>query len=133
MSIELSIAHCPRCGRVFQKNLRNLCADCTNIEDRDFRSVEVTMLRSRFLNTEEAAQAANVPTEKIRGWIRSGKLRLADYPNLTDQCDLCKGPIRAGHICFSCSRRIKDDLANALEQERKMKERLRTATFMSRK
>jgi hypothetical protein len=46
---------------------------------------------------------------------------------MADQCDLCAGPIRRGHICPACSAKINDDLARTLERERKMKERLMVA------
>ncbi|WP_276355897.1 hypothetical protein [Cohnella caldifontis] len=127
MPNELIVEHCPSCGKIYQKNMRNLCSDCSAMEDRDYRQLERALMRNRFLNTEEAAAAAEVPAEKIRGWIRSGKLRLGDYPNLADQCDLCKAPTRTGRLCLSCSNRIKNELAHALDQERKFKERMRTA------
>lgn len=135
MSIDLSkITHCPECGKIFQKSLRNLCGDCSSEEDRLFLMTERTMLRNRHFNNVEVAEAASVPQDKIRSWIRSGKLRIADYPNLADRCDLCKASIRSGHLCLSCSARIKDDLARTLEQERLMKERLRAANiYMSKK
>ncbi len=97
-----------------------------------FRQLERVMLRNRKLTTEEAAAAADVPARKIRSWIRSGKLTLGDYPNLADECDLCKSPIRKGHLCFSCFSRIKTDMAKALEQERQLKERLRVSAYLSR-
>jgi ribosomal protein L32 len=121
------VDHCPKCGKIYQRNLRNLCADCSANEDRDLRQLERVLLRNRRLSTEEAAEAANVPAEQIRSWIRSGKLKLGDYPNLTDQCDLCKSPIRSGHLCLHCSRRIKEDIARTLELERKFKERMAAA------
>jgi ribosomal protein L32 len=134
MSLELKVAHCPSCGKVFQKNLRNLCGECSQVEDRSFRSAELILLRHRFFDNEQVSEAAGVPVEKLRGWIRSGKLRLNDYPNLSDQCDSCKASIRTGHICLDCARRIKSDLAHALEQERLMRERLRAAnSYMARK
>ena len=85
------------------------------------------MVRNRMFNNEEAARATAIPAEKIRGWIRSGKFRIADYPNLADQCDLCKAPTRKGHLCLNCSSRINADIANTLERERQAKERARGA------
>lgn len=135
MSIDLlNIAHCPSCGKVYQKNLRNLCASCQAEEDKLFQSADRALMRNRQFDNEGLSAAAGVPQEKIRIWIRAGKIRLQQYPNLTDQCDLCHAPIRAGHLCNACSMRIKTDLANTLEQERLMKERLRAANaYISKK
>ena len=127
MSIELRIAHCPECGNVFQKNARNLCVSCAAVVDDQLFSIERYLLRNRLASTEEAAKATNLPPERIRSWIRYGKLKVFDYPNLTDQCDLCQAPIRRGHLCSACSTRINDDIERTLERERMMKERLRAA------
>jgi len=89
------------------------------------------MVRNRKLNNEEAAAATAIPEEKIRAWIRSGKFRIAEYPNLMDQCDLCKGPTRKGHLCSDCTSRIRNDIAETLERERKAGER--AATYISRR
>jgi predicted amidophosphoribosyltransferase len=35
MSI-LMVANCPGCGKVFQKNLRNLCQDCVSNLQNEF-------------------------------------------------------------------------------------------------
>lgn len=125
--MELNIAHCPNCGRVFQKNIRNLCVACSTEEDRIFQSTEQALKRNRSLSVEQLSESVGVPEDKIRGWIRSGKLRLTDYPNLADQCDLCKAPIRTGHLCNPCAKRLKSDIAHSMEQERLMQERLRAA------
>ncbi|QJD83560.1 hypothetical protein [Cohnella herbarum] len=124
MSKELMVAHCPDCGNVFQKNVRNLCSSCAALLDEQIVTMERYLSRNRFATTEQLSLATNLPVQKIRGWIRKGKLRVFDYPNLADQCDLCSAPIRRGHICPTCSSRINDDIAKTLERERKMKERL---------
>lgn len=133
MSTTLKIAHCPLCGEVYQKNLRNMCQECSSAEDRMFSQLEFVLRRNRKLTTEEAAVAAGIPVAKIRSWIRTGKLTLGDYPNLADKCDLCKAPIRSGHLCSSCSRRIRTDIAKVFEQERLIKERHRTSVYLSKR
>ncbi|QMV40356.1 hypothetical protein [Cohnella cholangitidis] len=127
MSNELMVAHCPECGNVFQKNPRNLCASCATIVDQQMQSIERYLLRNRMATTEDLAQATTLSPQRIRAWIRKGKLSIFDYPNMTDQCDLCASPIRRGHLCTPCSTKIKDDIARTLEREQKMKERLRAA------
>lgn len=127
MSIELSVGHCPGCGNVFQKNARNLCLKCSSVFDQQLISVERYLLRNRFATTEQTAEATSLPVSQLRSWIRQGKIRIYEYPNLTDQCDFCSESIRSGNLCYNCSNKIKDDLALVLERERAMKERLRAA------
>ncbi|WP_372663141.1 hypothetical protein [Cohnella sp.] len=128
MPIELRVAHCPGCGNVFQKNARNLCSACSSVADEQMLSIERFLLRNRLATTEQTAEAVSLPPQQIRSWIRQGRIRVYEYPNLTDQCDLCSSSIRSGHLCYSCSNKIKDDITIALERERAMKERLRNAS-----
>ena len=111
MSNELRVADCPNCGKIFQMNLRNLCASCSTEIDNSMRLIEKALMVNRKLNIDEKPTAAtNVPQDKIRLWIRSGKIKLYDYPNLTDACDRCGGPIRRGSLCLSCSTKIQKEI-----------------------
>lgn len=132
MNNELRVAHCPKCGKIFQINMRNMCNDCSSEEDTLLRKLEVHLLRNRHLTNEELSEASSVPQDRIRVLIRSGKLRLFDHPKLSDECDRCKGPIRKGTMCMACRTKIEDDIAHALEQERLLKERMRHNTYISR-
>jgi len=121
MSIDLAITQCEGCGKIIQKNVRNLCPACNAIEDEQLRLFERTMVRNRLFDNAQAAQATAIPEEKIRVWIRSGKFRIVEFPNLADQCDLCKAPTRQGHLCVDCTSRINADIATTLERERASK------------
>jgi uncharacterized Zn finger protein (UPF0148 family) len=132
MPIELRVAHCSACGSIFQMNMRGLCSNCSAKEDTYIKSIEKTLIRNRQLNMDELAQAADIPRKKILSFIRKGKIMLFDYPNLADECDVCAGPIRKGTMCNKCATRIQDEVANELEQERLMKERIRASSYFSK-
>ncbi|MBO9596264.1 MAG: hypothetical protein J7559_00345 [Cohnella sp.] len=132
MNNELRVAHCPKCGKIFQVNMRNLCNDCSTEEDSLLRTIELQLLRNRHMTNEELSEASSVPMDRIRVFIRSGKLKLYDYPKLADECDRCRKPIRSGTMCLACKTKIQDDIAYALEQERLLKERIRQNTYIAR-
>lgn len=132
MSSELRVAHCPKCGKVYQINMRNLCASCSAAEDAQLRAIEEQLSRSRLLTTEQVAEASGIPEDQIRGLIRAGKLRLFDYPNLADACDRCGAPIRKGTMCLPCVTKIQDEIEHAIEQDRLFKERMQRQTYISR-
>ena len=127
MSVELKVAHCPHCGKVYQKNMRGMCGSCSAQEDAQMKAIESELKRNRFLSNGQLAELAGVPETLIRNWIRIGKLKLFDYPNLADACELCAEPIRKGKLCVKCATRIQADIYNEFERERKLKERLRAA------
>ncbi|MEK0312360.1 hypothetical protein [Cohnella sp. 56] len=125
MTSELRVDHCPGCGRIYQINLRQLCANCAAAEDALMALMEKELRSNRKLTTEELAERVSERPEKIRAWIRKGKLKVYDYPNLADACDLCQAPIRKGKLCQNCSTRIRGEVQHAYEQDRLMQERKR--------
>lgn len=125
MTSELRVDHCPGCGRIYQINLRQLCANCAAAEDALMTLMEKELRSNRKLTTEELAERVSERPEKIRAWIRRGKLKVYDYPNLADACDLCQAPIRKGKLCQNCSARIRGEVQQAYEQDRLMQERKR--------
>lgn len=122
MTIELSVAHCPGCGNVFQRNLRNLCSDCSAAEDMELNLLEQTLRRNRQLSNEQLAEVTSITVSRIHSLIRRGKLKLYDYPNLADACDLCEAPVRQGKLCAKCVSRLRGDIAKDLEQRNQKKE-----------
>ena len=132
MSIDLAITQCDCCGKIIRQNARNLCAACNAAEDDQLRLFERTMVRNRLYDNAQAAQATAIPEEKIRTWIRGGKFRIIEFPNLADQCDLCKSPTRSGHLCVDCTKRINADIAATLERDRAAKARSLNA-YISRR
>ncbi|NBD24308.1 hypothetical protein [Paenibacillus glycinis] len=122
MSKELPVAHCPGCGKVFQKNLRNMCMQCSAEEDGQIIAIERALKNDRQLSNAETAELTAIPEARIRALIRRGRLRLYDYPNLADACDLCAAPIRQGKLCLTCLMRLKDDIEQDREKARLKKE-----------
>jgi hypothetical protein len=129
MSNELRVAHCSVCGSIFQMNMRGLCSNCSAEEDTYIKSIEKMLIRNRRLNVDELVQATDIPRKKILSFIRKGKIRIFEYPNLVDECDVCRGPIRKGTMCNKCATRIQNEIAHELEQERLMKERIRANSY----
>ena len=133
MSNELTVAHCPSCGKIYQMNIRNLCQECSETVDTQVRKIEKILIRNRQLNMDELVTASEIPRVSILSLIRTGKLKLYDYPNLADECSRCSEPIRSGTLCLKCSTKIQDDIAYAIEQERLLKERIRAGSYLSKK
>lgn len=132
VSSELKIAHCPECGNIYQKNMRQMCVACYTKVDDQIRLIEKTLMRNRQLTNAELGLATAISQDQIYRWIRSGKIKLYDYPKLHDKCDSCAAPIRRGSICTTCSTRIQSEIAHELEQERLLKERIRANTYIAR-
>lgn len=92
-------------------------------------ALEQTLRRSRHLTNEQLSEATSIDVSRIRSLIRRGKLKLYDYPNLADACDLCESPVRQGKLCTKCMSRLKGDIAKDLEQKGQKKEHVFLSKF----
>ncbi|OAS22910.1 hypothetical protein A8708_10130 [Paenibacillus oryzisoli] len=112
---QLMVANCPRCGKVFQRNLRNQCMECsTSMNDQLMDCVNYLRRNYRSSN-EQVCAATGVSNVQLQVWMKEGKLHLSDYPNLSYPCASCAEPIRVHKLCVSCSTRITSDIRKLTE------------------
>ncbi|WP_248925353.1 flagellar protein [Paenibacillus hamazuiensis] len=115
----LMVANCPKCGKVFQKNLRNMCQDCMRAVDGDFQKCYSYLRMNRKATTEELNRDTGVSVQQITLFIKDNRLPLIDYPNLTYACASCGGPIRRNNICVPCATRLTAQINDMKEKEAK--------------
>ncbi|WP_081823983.1 flagellar protein [Paenibacillus sp. UNC451MF] len=118
MSI-LAVANCPGCGKVFQRNLRNLCMDCIKSIDHEFDACYRFMLHNRKASTEQLRNATGVSKQRLTEWIKDKRLSVADFPSLTYPCNSCGSPIHQHNLCFPCSSRLSQDIRELQAKEAK--------------
>ncbi|MCZ8512869.1 flagellar protein [Paenibacillus filicis] len=119
----LKVANCPSCGKVFQKNLRNLCQACIDSYEHDFNACYSYLRDHRKAANAELSNATGVSESRILGFIKENKLLLSQYPNLHYTCGSCRKPIRQNQLCADCRCRITRDINLLKEQEAKKLER----------
>jgi hypothetical protein len=118
MSI-LMVANCPGCGKVFQKNLRNLCMDCVKSLQDEFDTCERYMRNNRKASTEQLSAASGVPVKQIIVWIKERRLPVTDFSNLTYPCNSCGEPLRQQEMCYPCRTRLTKDIREMQEKDAK--------------
>jgi NMD protein affecting ribosome stability and mRNA decay len=117
MSIpQLQVANCPRCGRVFQKNMRNQCMDCSREIDTALNKCIDYLLRNRRASQEQVSQQTGVPFGYITTWIKEGKVLISDYPNLNYPCNCCGEPIRKHKMCLDCMVKLNREIQKMNEK-----------------
>lgn len=115
---QLMVANCPRCGKVFQNNLRNQCTACSTSMNDLLSSVLMLLRRNYRLTNEQVCEATGVSNLQLQVWMKESKLHLADYPNLNYPCGSCAAPIRQHKLCLDCSTRITRDINRLSEPSR---------------
>ncbi|RXJ02289.1 hypothetical protein DS745_07825 [Anaerobacillus alkaliphilus] len=120
------ILNCPRCNKIFVKNLRDVCTDCYKKEEEDYQTVHqfVRKKDNRMASIIEVEEATGVDKLYIYKFIRQGRIHLASFPNLAYPCESCGKMIREGRICSSCKENITTGVARS-EREKDFQARKR--------
>ncbi|MGN1402419.1 MAG: TIGR03826 family flagellar region protein [Bacillus sp. (in: firmicutes)] len=115
------LMNCPNCKAVFIKTkFRDACEACLEKEDKQYEEV-YAFIRKRENRTATIMQVVDMTGVEeclIIKFIKTGRLKLAQFPNLGYKCDRCGVIIREGKICYSCA----DELRRGLEAIRKEEE-----------
>lgn len=119
--IQLELVNCSKCGRLYLKNsIRDICDECYREEEEEFERVRkfLNKRENRTASLLQVVEGTGVEEKKILKWIRSGRLRIVNFPNLQYPCENCGRPIRTGRLCERCQKGLKHDL-ELFERERK--------------
>ena len=109
----MDLANCPRCGKLFSKNFREVCQNCHQALEQDYERCIKYLRENKGLTIQELSDDTEVTVRQITHWIREGRISLLNAPNMSYPCDACGIFIREGHMCDSCKARIQSDVRNA--------------------
>ncbi len=119
------LLNCPNCGSLYVKtNLRDVCEKCYKEEEIAFETVYsfIRKKENRTATIFEASEGTGVEEELIIKFIRIGKLKLAQFPNLGYPCQKCRTIIREGILCDDCSKELRSELSTFEQEEERKKE-----------
>ncbi|HHY21710.1 MAG TPA: hypothetical protein GX525_07475 [Bacilli bacterium] len=114
------IDNCPLCGRIFVRALRPVCESCFREYEKMFQTV-YTFIRkkeNREATIQEVVEHTGVEEEYIQQFIREGRIKTSQFPNLYYPCESCGSPIREGRICDKCKQNIYDGLKKEDREKR---------------
>lgn len=120
--MALKIDYCPRCGKIFAKGFRDICPACVKIVEEEYKRCVEYLRENKGANIQELSEATDVSIKQITKFIREGRISLQNAPNLMYPCEVCGILIREGVMCDRCRNRLKTDLKNAEEMEKRRKE-----------
>jgi len=122
---NVDLMNCPNCRALFVKSkFRDVCDACYNEEEEKFDEV-YQFIRKRSNRTATMAQvveATDVDESLILKFIKTGRLRISQFPNLGYPCEQCGTLIRDGRICEACTKKLRTDLENLEKEEQRKRE-----------
>jgi hypothetical protein len=104
--MNLLVENCPECGRVYQKNSKNMCQNCSNRVVKEVMDCKEYMWHNPATATEELAAAIGINISTIHQMIKDG-LFAKSYTNLTYPCESCAEPIHKNRLCVPCLEKMK--------------------------
>lgn len=118
--MNLNVANCPNCGRVFQKGLHNYCGACVKEIEDQFERCYQYLRENRSSTMNQLSEETEVSIKQITKFIKDGRIFISDLPNMGYPCESCGEHVRSGKLCLSCSDRITKGIqqVNQTDQNR---------------
>ena len=129
------LGNCPQCGDIYVlNNIRDVCLKCYKQEEANFEKVYqfIRKKQNRKAQMDEVMEATGVERTLIYKFIKKGRIKLAQFPNLGYPCAQCGTIIREGKLCNSCLTGIKNDLHAVEQEEERQKELKKRTTYFTR-
>ncbi|WP_026908975.1 TIGR03826 family flagellar region protein [Paucisalibacillus globulus] len=106
------LANCSQCGKVYVKDLKDICRDCYKKEEAAFKIVYefLKQQKNREATLIEVVEATGIEETVITKFIKEKRLRTSMFPKLGYPCERCGDMIVSGKLCMKCSEEIRNDL-----------------------
>ena len=129
------LTNCPNCDQLFVKiNFQDVCQACYKEEEKIFEMVYqyIRKKENRTATIAQVVEDTEVDEDLLIKFIRTGRLKLAQFPNLGYKCEKCSVIIREGKLCASCINQLRKQLSIFEQEEQRLlevEERERKLTY----
>jgi flagellar operon protein (TIGR03826 family) len=113
----MNLDNCPRCGKLFAKNFRDVCPACIRDIDKEYELCSTFLRKEKGAIITELSDATGVSIKQITKFIKEGRISLYNAPNLMYPCEVCGTLIRENNICSPCRSRLIKDTQKMHEDE----------------
>ncbi|WP_438447390.1 TIGR03826 family flagellar region protein [Gorillibacterium sp. sgz5001074] len=130
--MTLNVGNCSRCGKLYAKNnIHDVCPACVKEIDKMYENVAKYLRENRGSTIQQVSEDTEVPVKQIVRFIREGRISIMNMPNLNYPCESCGEPIREGHICENCRKKLSKDYQNLTEDEKRRQQQKQQENHVS--
>ncbi|MBN2980638.1 TIGR03826 family flagellar region protein [Cohnella algarum] len=109
----MDLANCPRCGKLFARNFRDICPNCMKDIEREYETCIEYLRANKGATITELSDETGVSVKQITRFIKEGRISLYNAPNMSYPCEVCGTLIREGNMCDNCRARLRKEVRNA--------------------
>lgn len=115
-----NLRNCPKCGRVFAYQGKNLCRKCLEAEEDEYLIVRRYVRDHPGANVFEVAAETGVEEEKILRFLREGRLISQGFTSNLE-CARCGRKISSGKYCEQCLYQLDSEIKGAIPGKARQK------------
>lgn len=101
---------CKICGKVLQSSENtSVCPDCVSQYENEYEIIREYLYQHPHASIYEVATNLDITINKIKSFLRDGRLEIVEKDNQFLTCQTCSKPIHSGWYCEDCLRQSKLD------------------------
>lgn len=106
------VRNCRRCGRMYNYlGGPPICLDCKKADEEVFKKVKEYLYDNPGATMSQVSMDCEVSVEKIKLFLKEGRLEITDGANIVLECERCGTAIKTGRYCESCQHEVTNDIA----------------------
>lgn len=108
------IRNCRRCGRMYNYiGGPPLCLDCRKADEEVFKRVKEYLYENPGATLSQVSLDCDVSVEKIKLFLKEGRLEITDGANIILECERCGTAIKTGRYCEACKHEVAHDIVES--------------------
>lgn len=132
--MSMNVANCPKCGKVYVKNLQHdICQSCVKENEKHCENCILYLRQHKGISLDELSEATEVSKALIVKFMREGRISVMGNRNIYYPCEVCGESIRERNICDSCRQKLKKDVRNTMEDHRRIEDQKKAENKVSYK
>ena len=122
------VRNCRRCNRLFNyMSGPPICNDCKDADEKDFQRIKDYLYTNPGTNLTKVASDCEISIEKIKRFLKEGRLEVVGDANFVLECEICKKPISTGRLCATCQKSMKEGFDNEAVKMKAAEEKKKAA------
>lgn len=112
------VRNCRRCGRIYNYlGGPPICTDCKNADEEVFKKIKQYLYDYPGATLSQVAMDCDVSVEKIKMFLREGRLEITEGANIILECESCGKSIRTGRFCSECQNQLSNNIAETVTKK----------------